>query len=118
MQVTASLTDVRNTSDLTDYAGELQVIADLNISDRDPSSLWARSFPASQRLPVRHDGSAALGPTCSATTTADSILPGMVPEGKRVIWELGRVAVMDGGPDNLAVTADNNVFAIQGVFVP
>ena len=121
VQVTASLTDVRNTSDLTDYAGELQVIADLNISDRDPLNSVSGTIvplPFSATVPCATTVSTALGSTCSATTTADSILPGMVPEGKRVIWELGRVAVMDGGPDNLAVTADNNVFAIQGVFVP
>jgi len=62
--------------------------------------------------------STTVGSTCSVTTTADTIVPGIVPEGKRLNWELGRVAVMDGGPDNLASTADNNVFAVQGLFVP
>jgi hypothetical protein len=39
-------------------------------------------------------------------------------KGKRAIWELGQVRVYDGGPDGLAATADNSLFAVQGVFVP
>jgi hypothetical protein len=35
------------------------------------------------------------------------------------IWELGRIALYDGGPDSqIDTTADNNLFATQGVFVP
>ena len=34
------------------------------------------------------------------------------------MWELGAVEVYDGGPDGDAETADNTVFAVQGVFVP
>ena len=68
---------------------------------------------------MRHDGrGTALGSTCSATTTADSILPGMVIEGQARDLAAGAVAVLDGGPDGLAVTAGNTLFAVQGVFVP
>ena len=44
--------------------------------------------------------------------------PGLVDEGSRAVWEMRRVEVMDGGPDGDVDTADNTVFARQGVFVP
>ena len=50
--------------------------------------------------------------------TADAVTPGSVPEGKRSIWELGQVQVFDGGPDGVASTPGNSLFAVQGVFVP
>ena len=39
-------------------------------------------------------------------------------EGKRSIWEMGQVQVDDGGPDGVAATQPNTLFARQGVFVP
>jgi hypothetical protein len=51
-------------------------------------------------------------------TSADAVLPGAIQEGTRMIWALDRVRVYDGGPDGDADTADNSLFATQGVFVP
>ena len=63
--------------------------------------------------------SATGGATCSITTTADTVLPGVVPEGRRSVWELGPVEVFDGGADGLASsTGDNSLFTEQGLFVP
>ena len=45
-------------------------------------------------------------------------MPGSAPEGRKAIWELGQVQVFDGGPDGLAATAPNTLFATQGLFVP
>ena len=40
-------------------------------------------------------------------------------DGQRAIVQLGQVHVNDGGPDGLAETAaGNEMFAVQGVFVP
>ena len=61
---------------------------------------------------------ATIGSTCSVSTTFDAVTPGSVPEGKRSIWELGQVQVFDGGPDGVASTPGNSLFAVQGVFVP
>ena len=59
------------------------------------------------------------GSTCSTTTTADSLVPGTIKEGKRAIWQIGQVAVLDGGADGLASTSGGNtLFARQGIFVP
>jgi hypothetical protein len=31
---------------------------------------------------------------------------------------MGQIEVLDGGPDGLAATPDNAVFARQGIFIP
>jgi hypothetical protein len=36
----------------------------------------------------------------------------------RAIWALDQVQVFDGGPDGVVATADNSLFAVQGIFVP
>ena len=46
-------------------------------------------------------------------------MPGSVKEGKRAIWALSRVELYDGGSDATgATTADNTLFATQGLFIP
>ena len=56
--------------------------------------------------------------TCAVNTTADAVLPGVVRELKRTMWQMGRIALLDGGADGLAATTHQQVFATQGVFVP
>jgi hypothetical protein len=60
----------------------------------------------------------SIGATCTVTTSANTVVPGSVQSGARAIWELGPVQVFDGGPDGVASTPDNLLFADQGVFVP
>jgi hypothetical protein len=58
------------------------------------------------------------GGSCQLTTTVDGVLPGVARDGKRAIWELVRMSVFDGGPDGVASTADNTLFAVQGTYAP
>ena len=44
--------------------------------------------------------------------------PGMVRDGDRQVVQMGQISVDDGGPDGRASTADNDLFAVQGLFVP
>ena len=47
------------------------------------------------------------------------VVPGLVTESRRTIWDLGQVKVYDGGSDGLAsTTGDNTLFMVEGVFVP
>ncbi len=57
-------------------------------------------------------------PTCTLATAMNALVPGLVREGERAVWELGPLEVYDGGPDGEGATADNTLFARQGVFVP
>ena len=122
MLVISSLTDVRNKTGLTDYTGQLQAKIALRLTDRNtqPSlnepSTGDTTFNVT--VPCATTASTTVGSTCSVTTTADAILPGMVPEGKRSVWEVGKVDVYDGGPDGVVSTNDNTLFADQGIFIP
>jgi hypothetical protein len=61
--------------------------------------------------------------TCSdgnrnVTTTANAIVPGSIQAGVRANIRTGQAQLFDGGADGLAATADNEVFATKGIFVP
>jgi hypothetical protein len=123
VRLTISVTDVRRKADLTDYTGQLQLDATLRTTDRlngsapvDTGTVVDMPFPVT--VPCAATANTAVGAICSVTTTADSVVPGSVRELKRTIWQIGRVALLDGGPDGLAATADNSTFATQGLFVP
>jgi hypothetical protein len=129
VRFTASITDVRRQSDLTDYTGELEARVGFRITDRSTSASPLPPGTGSDttqdftfRFPI---GCAAtseppsVGATCALVTTADSIMPGALVEGRRAIWEAGQVQVYDGGSDGDAdTTADNAPFMRQGIFAP
>ena len=49
----------------------------------------------------------------------NSIYPGLIKDGKRLVEEIYDVHVYDGGADGVAnTTADNTVFLRQGIFIP
>jgi hypothetical protein len=117
------LTDVRRKSDLLDYTGQLQADATVRLTDRyngsapiDPGTMSEVSFPFV--IPCAATGDTGVGSTCSIDTTADAVVPGVVSEGARAIWQLGQVEVRDGGADGQVATGPNTVFAKQGIFIP
>jgi len=121
--IDVSVTDVRLRSNLADYTGELQGSVTLRITD--PLSGPAQNevgtlgdLPLDVTIPCTVTAAADVGSTCSISTSADALLPGMVSESKRSIWQMTDVRVFDGGPDGQASTQDNTLFLTQGVFVP
>ena len=111
-----------NSADGPDYTGELQATAEMRITDKlsGPSETVAATvsdiaFPATLTCAAT---AASVGATCSASTSANAIAPGAVQTGKRAIWEVGDVELLDGGPDGAVATLDNTVFQRQGIFVP
>ena len=121
--IAVSLTDVRRASDLGDYGGELSARARIRLTDRlnSPGGADAGTvsdFDLGFAVPCTPTVAPGTGSICSVTTTADAVTPGMVVERARSVWELGRIALDDGGPDGLAATDNNETFAVQGVFVP
>jgi len=119
-----SLTDVRRASDLTDYAGELEGLFNLRITDKNNGDAQSQQpatlpdLPFSFTIPCAETLDPLTGAICSTSTSADAITPGIVPEGLRSNWQLGQVQVLDGGADDDADTPDNSLFAVQGVFAP
>jgi glucose/arabinose dehydrogenase len=125
MAMRVDMTDVRRKSDLADYTGQLQGRLPIRITDKNnpPSSGGSSAGTTTDNaftftIPCTTTGSLNIGSDCAVTTTADAVMAGAVKEGVRSVWQLGQIEVLDGGPDGVASTADNTVFARQGVFVP
>ena len=120
VKLSASLTDVFALAGKTDYTGSLEAVTQLRLTDRlnsgtEPGSV--ADFPLRLGMPCAPTADTS-GSTCSATTTADALIPGSVVEGQRSVWQLGQVDVYDGGADGDPTTPGNTLFATQGVFVP
>jgi hypothetical protein len=111
---------------MSDYLGEIQLATALRMTDRfngtssaggsDAATVIESTFPVT--VPCTQTVSTTTGSLCSLSTTANTVVPGAVKDGKREIVEVGQVQVTDGGVDGFASTPDNDVFAVQGVFVP
>jgi TolB protein len=122
---TVKITDVRHKQTLLDYTGELRASFDLRLTDRyggpglihpgtSADTTFAFTF-ACTTTPT----DPSIGSTCSASTTADAVMPGITPEFTRAVWQLGPVKVYDGGSDGDADTTGNNtLFMTQGLFAP
>jgi uncharacterized repeat protein (TIGR01451 family) len=121
--VDVSITDVRNKSDLSDYTGQLQVDTSARITDHDNgaggfTSATVQDTSIDFTVPCAATAPATTGGSCVLHTTEEAVVPGAVKEFKRMVWQLGQVRVLDGGPDGVVSTANNTLFAVQGVFVP
>jgi hypothetical protein len=125
VKIDAHLDDVFE-QDLSDYSGALRASLPLRITDKDntpapggPGAGTTQPFQYGFDIPCTPDPAPNIGSDCSISTTADTLVPGTIRESLRTIWQIGRVRVDDAGPDgNPDTTADNTVFAVQGVFVP
>ena len=131
--ISASMTDVRcaaalptcgaaNTVGGADYTGELRGSMSVRQTDKYDSMGEAISQTMSDTSLEFTFGcattAASAGASCSTSTTANALVPGMVRNGDRNSMQLGAVQLLDGGPDGDADTAGNSLFATQGVFVP
>jgi TolB protein len=110
---------------LSDYTGDLQVTAVMRITDKwngyapsggaESATTQDLSLPAT--MPCSTTAVAA-GSNCAVNTSFNALVPGALKDGKRQNMQLADIRVMDGGPDGDVSTADNSLFATQGVFVP
>jgi hypothetical protein len=138
VNITASITDVRcrnfaagcTAGPGTDYEGSVLFDVALRITDKlnGPSQdLSGTLQDTSLRVPFTcvATGSAS-GSTCSLSTSADAVVPGLVPEGARTVWQPGQIAIQDAGPNGTGYAncpptcgdGDEATFLRQGVFVP
>jgi hypothetical protein len=121
VEIAASITDVRNASDLSDYTGELRAVLGLRVTDRlNGGALDQPATVSDTTLAFNVPCSATDGPeggACNLTTTADAVTgANLAAEGKRAVWELSQVRIFDGGADGDGDTGDNTLFATQGLF--
>jgi hypothetical protein len=114
VQVTGQITDVRRkSSPYPTYTGQVQLNSSVRITDR----FNVTDQATVQDVPFNVTGSCSNG-NCSFATTFDAVMPNVIREAKRSIWQLGQVKVFDGGADGSVATADNTLFEVQGLFAP
>jgi hypothetical protein len=122
VRVSLNFSDVRQKASLADYTGQLQLVANARVTDRfsgptqGDAATGDVSFPVT--VPCAATSSTTIGSTCAIVTTFNSVVPGSIVEQKRAIWAMQKMDVYDGGPDGVASTTPNTLFATQGVFVP
>jgi hypothetical protein len=122
---TVQVTDVRDKqTPALDYSGELRAAFNLRLTDRysgpgliHPATSSDTTFAFT--IPCSSTPDPSIGSTCSTSTSADAVMPGITPELTRAVWELGQVQVHDGGSDGDGdTTGDNTLFMTQGLFAP
>src|SRR6185312_9601037 len=59
-----------------------------------------------------------VGSTCSVSTSADGVLPGMVRESRSSAIQTFRVRIHDAGPNTTVGDADDARMASQGIYIP
>ncbi len=125
VRIDFSMSDIRRQSGLADYTGPLELSLESRITDKanGPNGDEAgttEDFFYTAVVPCAATADTTIGSTCALRTTADSLVPNTIKEGKRTIWaQADHTHIFDAGPDGDALTeGDNLLFATQGVFVP
>jgi WD40 repeat protein len=114
------------------YSGKILSRMTLRITDRLNGPEQTVSGTAEDH-PL-HWGIQCAGGNCSVVTSADSVIPAVAKEGKRAVWQLSQLQVLDGGADGNLASAPapgsgvcppacmgnggETVFLHQGLFVP
>jgi hypothetical protein len=128
LRLFGTVNDVRLGSDLSDYTGELEASMSLRITDKNNTPNYGggtgaatasfeyadymqSNFPITYSFPIPCVATAdtTVGGDCSFDTTAEALVPGIVTELKRAVWQLGQIVVRD---------ENGNDFLRQGIFVP
>jgi hypothetical protein len=133
LKIESEITDVRNASDESDYAGELVLRIRPRVTDRAGGGFAGLSVTASD---FRFDVPISCSPTaqapngsdCSISTTADVLWPGFIREGERMVVATLDIAVFDAGADGdiggppdcprFCGTGDEQRYLEQGTFTP
>ncbi len=132
VQIAASMTDVRNAADGSDYAGQLALTTGLRLTDAasgpsqdEPATV--KDFELGVPLSCSPTADAVLGAACSVNTSADTLMPGLAREGDRAVISAFSLTVEDPGADGdlrgpacppTCGTGDEAVFLRQGLFLP
>ncbi len=130
--VFVTITDVRTNPGGLDYTGRVLVRHQLTVTDQsnsDEAPDPGTTIPFTFQYPVQCTStlSTTIGGQCDLNTTADAIMPGMVVESRRTLWQTGQVEVRDAGPNGSGYGAgcpptcgdgDEGTYLKQGIFVP
>jgi Tol biopolymer transport system component len=131
VKLEADISDVRNSSDQSDYSGQVLVSSVLRITDRASGfggvSATTSDFRFDVPVSCTPTAVAPNGSDCQLLTTADSLVPGMIAESKRTIVATQNWNVLDAGLDGSVSapscpptcgTGDEQRYLEQGTFTP
>jgi hypothetical protein len=109
--------------EVIDYTGELQVLLGVRLTDRDPGLISSTTqMELAYTVQCTPTASTTVGSDCVSNTTVNALWPGAVTDGRRAVWALEQVRVLDGGSDGDVDTQSptdlNDPFATQGIFIP
>jgi hypothetical protein len=138
VDISGSITDVRcksgvsacgnaNAADGPDYTGELGGNATIRITDHynavdpgggtDPATVV--DIPLPFNFVCENTADTSIGATCRVPPpTCLGCLDQQRLEGHRTVVQVTQLRLFDGGPDGVAATEGNTLFAVQGIFIP
>jgi hypothetical protein len=118
---------------LSDFDGKLLVKATIRLTDRYNGSPLVEGATVQDldiQIPIQcvaTPASSTTGGACQGTVSVNSLLPGVVGNTKRAIWQFEKLSVLDPGPNGTGFGAgcpstcgdgDETVFMRPGVFAP
>ena len=119
----ATVCNSANAADGPDYSGQVQGNATIRISDHyngpglnEAATVVDIPFPVNGTC--ANTTATTIGGTCSVNTTANAVVVGSVKDNQRGIVEIQQLQIFDGGADGQVATADNTLYAVQGIFIP
>ncbi len=134
LTITASATDVRRASNGTDYTGRVILTSNMRITDKANGSsglvpATVSDLELSAPIQCAATPASSVGASCTITTTADTLVPGLAKEGKRAVMSAFGLVLEDVGPDGSVTppsgacpptcgSGDEKPFLRQGVFAP
>jgi Tol biopolymer transport system component len=126
VSISASLTDIQSTAggDYNPNASgpDLTAVTRLRLTDKANGygGLPATATEYDFKVPIDCSSTPdpSIGSTCSANTTANTLLPGLIQEQRQAVVQAFRVRVDDSGANGIRGDSDDRIFATQGVFIP
>jgi hypothetical protein len=140
VSISISMTDVRCATTAaacpggfgSDYVGRVLAVPHVRITDKLNGTLGTGAGTAADvplNFPISCAATTAtdIGSTCSLSTTADALYPGIAQEQSRAVWQLNGFSVYDAGANGTGFDTgcppacgdgDEQVFQHQGLFTP
>jgi hypothetical protein len=126
VSLTAALSDIQATAG-GDYnpnasGADLTAVTRLRFTDKANGygGLPATATEYDFRVPIDCSSTPdpSVGSSCSATTTSNALIPGLIQEQRQTVVQAFRVRIDDSGANGIRGDADDRIFATQGLFLP
>jgi len=75
-------------------------------------------FPVPVICAGNTDATIVVGSYCGLNTTANALVPDVVEATKNAVTEVGQIQIKDLGVDGVSGNADDQVFGVQGLYIP